>query len=125
MDLLLRPTVIAGDKLDDDYCVIHDDRSVGRIRLATERSHQGVVWVWHVNPPLPIPSWCNGSAESLDVAKAQFKAAWERLYAALTPDDTARWHRTEDLAKATGGARGSWRGIVDPVETLPRSNEMS
>jgi hypothetical protein len=43
MDLLLRPTVIAGDKLDDDNCVIHDDCSVGRIRLATERSHQGVV----------------------------------------------------------------------------------
>jgi hypothetical protein len=100
MDLLLRPTVIAGDRLENDYCVIHDGRSIGRIRLASERSHQGTVWVWHVNPPLPIPSWCNGSTDSLGNAKNMFKAAWERFYASLSPADIARWHRTEDLALA-------------------------
>jgi hypothetical protein len=52
--------------------------------LASDRSWQGVVWVWHVNPPLPIPSW-NGDAESLEVAKIKFNATWEQFYASLTP----------------------------------------
>jgi hypothetical protein len=58
MKLILRPTVIAGDKLKDDYCVFHEGLMVGRIMLATNRYWQGVVWEWHVNPPLPIPPWC-------------------------------------------------------------------
>jgi hypothetical protein len=90
--LTLRPTIIAGDKLPNDYCVvIHDGRSVGRIRLADERSWQGVVWTWNVNPPLPIPSWCNGSADSLEAAKDEFKVAWERFYSSLTPEDIEYW----------------------------------
>jgi hypothetical protein len=101
MDLTLRPTIIAGDKSPNDYCVIHEGRSVGRIRLADERSWQGIVWTWNVNPPLPIPSWCNGSADSLEGAKDEFKAAWERFYASLTPEDIASWHRTEDIARAS------------------------
>jgi hypothetical protein len=99
--LTLRPTIIAGDKLPNDYCVIHEGRSVGRIRLADERSWQGVVWTWNVNPPLPIPSWCNGSADSLEAAKDEFKVAWERFYSSLTPEDIEYWHRTEDLSKAS------------------------
>lgn len=101
MDLLLRKTVIGGDTLQNDYCVIHEGRSVGRIRLADERSWQGTVWTWNVNVTLPIPSWCNGSADSLEAAKDEFKAAWERFYAGLTPENIASWHRTEDLAKAS------------------------
>jgi hypothetical protein len=100
MQLSLRPTVIAGDKLPNDYCVIHDGRSIGRIRLAEERASRNTIWCWHVNPPLPIPPWCNGSADCLESAKDQFKAAWERFYAGLTPADIAHWHRTEDLASA-------------------------
>jgi hypothetical protein len=42
MDLTIRKTLIGGDTLNDDYCVIHDGRRVGRIRLAEERSWQGV-----------------------------------------------------------------------------------
>jgi hypothetical protein len=34
----LRPTIVAGDKLKDDYSVFHKDRHVGRIRLADERT---------------------------------------------------------------------------------------
>lgn len=71
----LRSAITAGDKLPKDYCVIHDGRGIGRIRLAEERSFQGMVWVWHVNPPLPIPPWCNGTSDSLEAAKADFKAA--------------------------------------------------
>jgi hypothetical protein len=83
MKLLLRPTVFDGDKMEDDYCVIHDGRIVGRIMLAGER--QGVVWAWYVNPPLPIPAWCRADADSLEAAKVKFRSAWERFYASLTP----------------------------------------
>jgi hypothetical protein len=100
MNLSLRKTVIAGDTLKDDYCVIHEGRSVGRIRLAEERSWQGVVWTWNVNVALPIPAWCNGSADNLEATKGEFRAAWERFYSSLTPEDIASWHRTEDLARA-------------------------
>jgi hypothetical protein len=96
MELLLRPTVICGDKFEDDYCVIHEGRIVGRIMLATNRSWQGVVWEWHVNPPLPIPPWCRGSADSLETAKRKLKVAWERFYASRTPEQIAYWHRIED-----------------------------
>ena len=34
MDYLLRPTVIAGNQLKDDYCVFLRDRSIGTIRRA-------------------------------------------------------------------------------------------
>jgi hypothetical protein len=37
-------------------------------------------------PNLTIPSWCNGSTDSLEAAKDEFKAAWERFYASLTPE---------------------------------------
>ena len=87
MDYLLHPTVIAGDQLKDDYCVFRKDRRIGRIRRADERSWQGERWEWNVNSPLPIPSWCNGNADSLDEAKSEFKAAWERFYESLTPQD--------------------------------------
>ena len=43
MTLLLRPTIVAGDKLKDDYSVFHKGRRVGRIGLADERSWQGTV----------------------------------------------------------------------------------
>ena len=50
----------------------------------------GTVWTWRVNPPLPIPPWCNGDALNLErPAQGEFRVAWERFYAFLTPE-----HRT-------------------------------
>jgi hypothetical protein len=102
VDLTLRKTLIGGDTLHDDYYVIHDGRSIGRIHK-THGLNGSTVWSWHVNPPLPIPSWCNGSADSLELAKDQFKAAWERFYASLTTERIRRWHLIEDL-----GTSNSW-----------------
>jgi hypothetical protein len=99
-DLILRPTIIAGDKLPNDYCVIHDGRSIGRIRLAEERSWQGTVWVWNINPPLPVPSWCNGSADNPEVAKVPIQG---RLGAFLC-DPNAKGYRI--LAPHRGSCQG-------------------
>jgi hypothetical protein len=61
MDLKLRPTVIGGEKLANDFVVLFEDRSIGRIRQAEERVGHNPGWDWAINPPLPIPPWGNGS----------------------------------------------------------------
>lgn len=94
--LTLRPTVIGGDRIKDDYAVYSDGRRVGRIRLATERTGHNPGWDWSINPPLPIPTWGSGSEGDLERAKAAFREAWERFYASLTPERIARWHATVD-----------------------------
>jgi len=81
MELKLRPTVIGGKKLAG--------RSVGRIRRAEERYGHNPGWDWAINPPLPIPSWCVGSEDSLEQAKVASREAWERFYATLTPETIA------------------------------------
>ena len=86
MRLALRPTAIAGQRLENDYVVTCDGRRIGRIRLADERSG-GARWEWAVNPPLPIPAWGKGSATTLDDAKDAFREAWKRFSASLTVDD--------------------------------------
>jgi hypothetical protein len=103
MDLSLRPNLNASDKLTDDYRMIHDGRSVGRIRLASEGARQGVTWKWHINLPLPIPPWCNGTADSLEAAKDEFRAAWQRFYASLTPERIRRWTSLRTWARRMSG----------------------
>jgi hypothetical protein len=92
MELKLRPTVIGGEKLANDFVVLFEGRSIGGIRQAQERVGHNPGWDWAINPPLPIPPWGNGSADSLEQANGAFRAAWERFYATLTPDDIAHWH---------------------------------
>ena len=92
--LTLRPTVIAGDRLKDDFSVYFDGQRVGRIKFASERTGHTPSWDWHINPPLPIRPWCNGTEDDLEQAKAEFREAWERFYASLTPENVAHWHRT-------------------------------
>lgn len=103
MHLFLRPTVIAGDKLENDYGVIHEGRTVGRIRLATERARLQPGWDWHITVPLPVHPWCNGTADDLEGAKADFRKAWERFYAGLDAKSIELWHHTQDAAKGRFG----------------------
>lgn len=98
-DLTLRRTVIGGDTLKDDYCVYFEGRSVGRIREATERSGHNPGWDWAINLPLPIPTWAKGSEDTFEAAKDAFRAAWERFYATLSPDDIAHWHHIQGAAE--------------------------
>ena len=69
-----------------DFAVFEGKQRIGRIRLATER--MPCVWRWsvtiHLTGDLPM-----GSAEDLDTAKAEFKAAWEELKARTSPEDLA------------------------------------
>ena len=91
--------VIGGEKLDNDFVVLFEGRSVGRIRQADERIGHNPGWDWAINPPLPILPRGNGSADSLEQTKAEFRAAWARFYATLTPESIAHWHHIQDAAK--------------------------
>jgi len=91
-NLILRPTVISGHRLREDFTVMIDGRRVGRIRLAPGRVGQPSIWEWVINLPMPVPSWCAGSERDFGRAKAAFSEAWEQLYAGLTPEDIAHWH---------------------------------
>jgi hypothetical protein len=97
--LTLRPTVIGGDRLKNDFCVYLEGRSVGRIKLSENHVQRVDTWRWHINPPLPIPPWGNGSAPTLEQAKVDFREAWDRFYASLTPEDISHWHLTDRSAK--------------------------
>lgn len=81
--LKLRPTVINGNRTRNDYSVIWTsiewgERHVGRIRLATEQSFRGTVWLYDVQPVTPIGSEGSGSTDSLKGAQARFRSAFER-----------------------------------------------
>ena len=98
--LRLRRTCIAGQYLDDDYCVYDDGLRVGRILLHAS-TPQGAQWAWRVNVKEPIPGWCSGRAATLDEAKAAFRAAWEQF----RPSISAARMRHHREWQATEGRR--------------------
>jgi hypothetical protein len=69
-----------------DYRVLEGRQSIGRIRFADERMPG--VWLWnitvHLSGGLPM-----GSSKDLNMAKTEFKAAWENLKARTSPEDLA------------------------------------
>jgi hypothetical protein len=97
MTITLTPTVIAGDRLADDYVVRDDGRDIGRIRKTT-LSNNREVWDWMINIPLPIPAWCHGSKPKLDEAKDAFKAACGKFRASLTDHNAKHWHHHDDAS---------------------------
>lgn len=101
MDLFLRPTVIADETVPDDFVVIHDDRVVGRIRRATERTPP--IWTYSITVPLPVPPDATGGADDLEGAKAAFRDVWERFFATLSPKSVELWHHTADAAAGRFG----------------------
>jgi hypothetical protein len=56
----------------NDYLVLEDGQTIGRIRLVRERSP--AIWSWTVTIPIPGPPF--GGAKNIDDAKARLKAAW-------------------------------------------------
>ena len=76
--LALRPTVIAGERLDDDFVVVWDG-----IRI-------GCIFKNHGAPP----AW-RGDGADLAQCKARFKTAWLECIARLNEDDIAAARRAE------------------------------
>lgn len=103
-DLTLRRTVIGGETVPDDYAVIWDDLSIGRIFRSIAVGGADA-WSWSCFlPNVPQSSSHRGRADRLDQAKAQFRAAWTDLqsqisYAqirearAIEADRSRPWHK--------------------------------
>jgi hypothetical protein len=62
----------------DDYVVLDEDRSVGRIHGVT--IHGELKWHWSINTgPYPAPPPHNGVASTLEDAKQAFKIRYEEM----------------------------------------------
>jgi len=98
MDLKLRPTVIAGDKLEDDYQVIWDGIPIGRILKQPGVPVGRRNWSWGVIfPHMPQQPWHRGLESDLDECERCFRVAWSDIRAKLTEADIeAARHQTED-----------------------------
>ena len=64
----------------NDYAVIWKNRPIGRIRLAAGVTNgQSAIWVWRISPPMAVPAWGSGTANSLERAKQKFQAYFDRF----------------------------------------------
>ena len=63
----------------DDYAVLDDGRKVGRI--VREKLPSGMMWVWFLQTAPVAPPPNNGICDTLDEAKAEFRARYERYLA--------------------------------------------
>ena len=87
MTLALRRTALSSPAYQDwlDYVIVEDGRDVGRL-YEDRHSRPQYRWFWsitvYVDPKRGITT--SGRAASLDEAKAQFLANWEKCRADLT-----------------------------------------
>lgn len=89
---------------DDDWLVCRNHEPIGRIyHLPHQPSAE---WSWSMTIPHPIPAYCNGYAETLDKAKAEWMAAW-RLWRAAELTD-AELEAALTIARATRERMARW-----------------
>ena len=74
----------------NDYIVLEDGHTIGRIRLARGRSPS--IWLWHVTVTIPGPPF--GDAKTIDEAKTRFKAAWLAFKDRVGPEVLAKAYAT-------------------------------
>lgn len=104
--LFLRPTVIAGDRLDKDYQIIWRGMSVGRILEQPGVPIGRPNWAWGVAfPGQPQPPAHRGLCSDLEECKRRVKVVWSGVRAALTEADIA--HGREVVA-ASNAQRKRW-----------------
>lgn len=99
--LHLRPTVIAGETAPDDYLVIWDSLSIGRILKQPGVPPGRPNWSWGVSfPHKPQPPAHRGLASDLEECKRRFKVVWTAVHAELTEEDvTLAREQAEQNAK--------------------------
>ena len=86
--LFLRVTVIAGDRLDDDWQVIWDGIPIGRILKQPGVPHGRPNWSWGAGfPHIPQQPWQRGLASDLEECKRRFRVAWRDVHTRLTEAD--------------------------------------
>ena len=94
MTFMLRKTVIGGETSEDDYTVHFDGLQIGRIFRKIGVGAQAV-WSWNVQPISKPASGAFGTEDTLDAAKAAFKASWDAFWPTLSEADIAEWRRVQ------------------------------
>jgi hypothetical protein len=86
--LSLRPTVIAGQRGEDDWQVIWDGIPIGRILKAPGVPNGQPNWSWGVIlPNRPQQPWHRGMESGLEECKRRFRVTWTAILAELTAAD--------------------------------------
>ena len=101
--LTLRPTGLSSPAYRDwlDYVIVEDGRDVGRL-YEDRHSKPELRWFWsitvYVNPMLGITT--SGRAASIEDAKAQFLANWQRCRANSTPPARSTRRKAQVLSRS-------------------------
>jgi hypothetical protein len=94
--LALRPTVIAGEKSPDDYQVIWNGFSIGRIMKQTGMPQGRPDWSWSVSfPGRTQLTPHRGHAAGLTECKRLFKMVWLSIHRTLGEADMEARHNQE------------------------------
>ena len=97
-DLSLRPTVIGGDHLDDDYQMIWDGIRSGA--SCSSRAYPPAGRTGHGALSSRTSRSSRGLVSDLEECKRRFKIAWSAVHAQLTDADIRKAHeQAEDNRK--------------------------
>lgn len=98
--LVMRLTVIAGETAPDDYQVIWNGLSIGRIMRQHGMPPGRPNWSWSIIfAHRPQAAWHRGFGADLEEAKRRFRLAWSAVHPELTEADIATM-RDDDAALA-------------------------
>jgi hypothetical protein len=79
------PTVVAGERLTNDYSVLRDQHQlVGRIRMLDERT-----WEWAISVFVPELSSASGTEKTFERARNALMTEWVTFHKALMSVDAA------------------------------------
>ena len=97
--LALRRTVIAGETAPDDYVVVWNGITIGRILKVSAVGGRDA-WNWGVafphQPQLPAH---RGQASDLNECKRRFTVVWTAIYGALTEADVQAARENQETLK--------------------------
>jgi hypothetical protein len=86
--LTMRLTLIGGETRADDYVVIWNGFTIGRIMKQSGLPPGRPSWSWSIIfAHRPQLAWHKGQGRDLEEAKKLFKLAWSAVHRELTPSD--------------------------------------
>jgi hypothetical protein len=94
--LVLRPTIISGEKYPDDYQVFWNGLSVGRILKQPGVPVGRPNWHWGIAfPGCAQPAGHRGHCSDLEECKRRFRTVWSGIRSGLSEADVGAARRVE------------------------------
>jgi hypothetical protein len=94
--LSLRKTLIGGETAPDDYLVIWDKLSIGRILRQPGVPAGRPNWSWGIIlSTKPQESWMRGICSDLEECQQRFRLAWSGVHRNLTDADVEELRQAE------------------------------